>query len=88
MLYQYPVNLKLATSSQIIVKELRMLSLCPKLDQPPWEDRMLRGYQRTTSLREIAESIWQDNAIVGTNGSAANDHGTYSFVILTDIANE
>jgi hypothetical protein len=49
---------------------------------------MMRGYQRTTSLWEIAESIWQGNAIVGTNGSAANDHGTYSFVILTDIANE
>jgi hypothetical protein len=58
------------------------------IDQPPWEDQMLRGYQRTTSLQEIAESIWQGNAIVGTNGSAANDHGTYSFVILTDIANE
>jgi hypothetical protein len=41
-----------------------------------------------TSLREIAESIWRGNAIIGTNGSAANDHGTYSFVILTDIVNE
>jgi hypothetical protein len=60
----------------------------PIIDQPPWEDRMLRGYQRMTSLQEIAESIWQGNAIVGTDGSAANDHGTYSFVILTDIANE
>jgi hypothetical protein len=60
----------------------------PVINQPPWEDQMLRGYQRTTSLREIAESIWQGNAIVGTNGSAANDHGTYSFVILTDIANK
>jgi hypothetical protein len=60
----------------------------PVIDQPPWEDRMLKGYQRTTSLREITESIWQGNAIVGTNGSAANDHSTYSFVILTDIANE
>jgi hypothetical protein len=49
---------------------------------------MLRGYQRMTSLQEIAESIWQGNTIVGTNGSAANDHGTYSFVILTNIANE
>jgi hypothetical protein len=49
---------------------------------------MLRGYQRTTPLQEIAESIWQGNAIVGTDGSAANDHGTYSFVILTNIANE
>jgi hypothetical protein len=58
------------------------------IDQPPWEDQMLRGYQRMTSLQEIAQSIWQGNAIVGTDGSSANDHGTYSFVILTDIANK
>jgi hypothetical protein len=49
---------------------------------------MLRGYQRMTYLWEIAESIWRGNAIVGTNGSTANDHGTYSFVILTDLVNE
>jgi hypothetical protein len=60
----------------------------PIIDQPPWEDWMLRGYQRTTSLWEIAESIWQGNTIVGTNGSAANYHGTYSFVILTYITNK
>jgi hypothetical protein len=30
----------------------------PIIDQPPWEDRMLRGYQRMTSRWEIAESIW------------------------------
>jgi hypothetical protein len=36
----------------------------------------------------VAESIWQGDAIVGTYGSAANDHGTYSFVILTNIASE
>jgi hypothetical protein len=59
----------------------------PIIDQPPWEAGMLRGYQRMTSHWEIAESIWQGNSIVGTNGSAANDHGTYSFVILTGIAN-
>jgi hypothetical protein len=41
-----------------------------------------------TSLRETAKSIWQGNAIVGTDGSAANDHSTYSFIILTDTANE
>jgi hypothetical protein len=60
----------------------------PVIDQPPWEDRMLQGYQRKTSLWEIAESIWRGNAIVGTDGSAANDHGTYSFIILTNIANK
>jgi hypothetical protein len=43
--------------------------------------------EQATSLQETAESIWQGNAIVGTNGSAANDHGTYSFIILTDTAN-
>jgi hypothetical protein len=40
------------------------------------------------SLRAVAESIWQGDAIVGTVGSAANDHGTYSFLILTNIASE
>ena len=60
----------------------------PIIDQPPWEDQMLQGYQRMTSLQEIAEPIWQGNVILGTDGSAANDHGTYSFVILTDITNK
>jgi hypothetical protein len=49
---------------------------------------MLQGYQKMTSLQEIAESIWQGNAIIETNGSAANNHGTYSFVVLNDIMNE
>ena len=35
-------------------------------------------------LSDVADAIWRGNAIVGTDGSAANDHGTYSFVILTD----
>jgi hypothetical protein len=60
----------------------------PVHDEPPWEDRRFRGYQQTMSLQMVAESIWQGDAIVGTNGSAANDHGTYSFVILTNIASE
>jgi hypothetical protein len=60
----------------------------PVHDEPPWEDRMFRGYQRTTSLRTVAESIWLGDAIVGTDESAANDHGTYSFVILTNIVSE
>jgi hypothetical protein len=55
---------------------------------PPWEDEMLHGYQRTVHLREVAEAIWSSKAIVGTDGSAANDHGTYSFVILTNIDQE
>jgi hypothetical protein len=57
-------------------------------DEPPWEDRMIRGYQQTMSLQTIAESIWQGDAIVRIHGSAASNHGTYSFVILTNIMRE
>ncbi len=49
---------------------------------------MLHGYQRTVCLREVAEAIWSGKAIVGTEGSAANAHGTYSFVILMNIDQE
>jgi hypothetical protein len=49
---------------------------------------MLHGYQQTVHLRKVAEAIWCGDAIIGKDGSAANDHGTYSFVILTDINNE
>jgi hypothetical protein len=79
MLNQYLVNLKPATLPD---------NTEGTVDVVPPEDWMLRGYQRTTSLQEIAESIWWGNAIIGINGSAANDHGTYSFIILTDIVNE
>jgi hypothetical protein len=43
---------------------------------------MLHSYQHTVPLSEVADAIWHGNAIVGSDGSAANDHGTYSFVIL------
>jgi hypothetical protein len=43
---------------------------------------MLHSYQHTVPLSEVADAIWHGKAIVGSNGSAANDHGTYSFVIL------
>jgi hypothetical protein len=46
---------------------------------------MLRGYQRAIPLRQVAEAIWSGDAIIGMDGSAANNHGTYSFVILTDV---
>jgi hypothetical protein len=36
----------------------------------------------------VAEAIWSGKAIIGTDGSAANDHGTYSFIILTIIDQE
>jgi hypothetical protein len=86
-LYQYQVNSRLVTSSQTTPKELRMSSLHPSSinhhgKTECWEDI------KNDFPWEIAESIWQGNAIVGTDGSAANDHGTYSFVILTDIMNE
>jgi hypothetical protein len=60
----------------------------PVHNEPHWEDRMLRGYQWTMSLQMVAESIWWGDAIVGTDGSAANGHGTCSFVILTNIVSE
>jgi hypothetical protein len=46
---------------------------------------MLRGYQRFLPLRDIADAIWRGDAIVGSDGSAANDNGTYGFSILTNI---
>jgi hypothetical protein len=36
----------------------------------------------------VAEAIQSGKAIIGTDGSAANDHGTYSFIILTNIDQE
>jgi hypothetical protein len=49
---------------------------------------MLRGYQHTVPLSEVADAIWHGNAIVSSDGSALNDHGTYSFVILIDTHND
>jgi hypothetical protein len=43
---------------------------------------MLHGYQRFLPLRDIADAIWRGDAIVGSNGSAANVNGTYGFLIL------
>jgi hypothetical protein len=36
----------------------------------------------------MADAIWSGNAIIGTDGLASNDNGTYSFMILTDIEND
>jgi hypothetical protein len=49
---------------------------------------MLRGYQHTIPLQQVANAIWSGDTIISTNGSAANNHGTYSFIILTDLDNE
>ncbi len=35
-------------------------------------------------LQQVAEAIWTDNAIIGTDSSAANEHVTYSFAILAN----
>jgi hypothetical protein len=48
------------------------------------EERMFRGRRRYVPYRDIAEAIWKGKAIVGTDGLASNDNGTYSFVILID----
>jgi hypothetical protein len=60
----------------------------PEQEESQWESRMLRGYQRTMPLQQVVEAIWSGNAIIRMDGSAANSHGTYSFVILTDVDNE
>jgi hypothetical protein len=57
----------------------------PTAETPPLENRMLHGYQLTQRFREFAEAIWRGDAIVSTDGSVANEHGTYSFVILTKV---
>jgi hypothetical protein len=49
---------------------------------------MFQGRRRYRPYREMADAIWSGNAIIGTDGSASNDNGTYSFVILTDIEND
>jgi hypothetical protein len=30
-------------------------------------------------LQQVAEAIWTGDAIIGMDGSAANENGTYSF---------
>jgi hypothetical protein len=57
----------------------------PPNNEPTWERQMLHDYQHFLPLRDIADAIWQGYAIVGSNGSAANDNGTYGFSILTNI---
>jgi hypothetical protein len=56
----------------------------PPNNEPTWERQMLHGY-RFLPLRDIADAIWQGDAIVGSDGSAANDNGIYGFSILTNI---
>jgi hypothetical protein len=51
----------------------------PEQEESQWESLMLRGYQRTMPLQQVAEAIWTGDAIIGMDGSAANENGTYSF---------
>ena len=46
---------------------------------------MLDKFKHTVPLQEIADAIWKGDAYIGTDGSAANDHGTYAFVILIHL---
>lgn len=46
---------------------------------------MLRGLRTYRPLPEIAAALHTGDAIFGTDGSAANDHGTYAFVLLINI---
>jgi hypothetical protein len=46
---------------------------------------MFQGYQHSLPLADIANAIWRGDAIIGSDGSAVNDNGTYSFLILTNI---
>jgi hypothetical protein len=59
------------------------------VDSPPdevlqREECMFRGRRWYVPYRNIAEAIWKGKAIVSTDGSASNDNGTYSFVILIE----
>jgi hypothetical protein len=36
-------------------------------------------------MAEITNTIWQDNAIIGMDGSSANSHSAYAFVILIHL---
>jgi hypothetical protein len=60
----------------------------PPDDVLQWEECMFQGRRRYRPYREMADAIWSGNAIIGTDGSASNDNGTYFFVILTDIEND
>jgi hypothetical protein len=57
----------------------------PPDDELQWEDCMFQGCCHYCPYWWIVDAIWSGNAIIGTDGSASNDNGTYSFVILTDI---
>ena len=57
----------------------------PHDNKLPWLRRMLHNFKYTIPLQEIADAIWRGDAYIGTDGSTANDHGTYAFVILIHL---
>ena len=57
----------------------------PLDDELPWLRWMLHKFEYTVPLQEVADAIWKGDAYIGTNGSAANDQGTYAFAILIHL---
>ena len=60
----------------------------PSDDSFHWLHRMLHNFEHSVPLQEIADAIWKGDAYVGTDGSAANDSGTYAFVILINLKSD
>ena len=60
----------------------------PSDDSFHWLRRMLHNFEHSVPLQEIADAIWKGDAYVGTDGSAANDSGTYAFVILINLKSD
>ncbi len=56
----------------------------PPDDELAWEWCLLQGYQCSLPLADIANAIWRGDAIISSDSSAANDNGTYGFLILTN----
>jgi hypothetical protein len=57
----------------------------PTIAPSPWLRRMLHNFDHFVPLRTVAEAIWMGDAYIGTDGSAANEHGTYGFAILISL---
>ena len=60
----------------------------PSDDSFHWLRRMLHNFEHSVPLQEIADAIRKGDAYVGTDGSAANDSGTYAFVILINLKSD
>jgi hypothetical protein len=49
---------------------------------------MLRGVKFYVTEQTLATAIWNGDAHIGSDGSVANDEGTYSFAILIHLEAE